>query len=207
MACAYGRAHIHQAPPSNPPISSPLLSLGKKGLALNYDSERERLVVLIDNMHPAVSVKWDNVEELPPTDVAKRSNEPPEVNCPPAPQLQPHTQTTHPTLACLLLDLALDLPTLLCSHPPTLPPHPPTRSICRATAERANAPHSSQPLLPARLHPPVRFTYPLSTPTQAPGYGRTCLISSNTQPPRTTMARIAALVVHLSRCSAHDFSS
>jgi len=62
-------------------VAKPVMN-GKKGLALSYDEERDRLVVLIDNMAPAVAVRWENVAELPANDVAIRSNDPPEA--PPA---------------------------------------------------------------------------------------------------------------------------
>ena len=61
---------------------------GKKGLVLSYDEARERLVVQVDGMAPSVAVRWENVEELPPTDVAPRTTEPPEATTlPPRHQL------------------------------------------------------------------------------------------------------------------------
>jgi len=62
-------------------VAKPVMNL-KKGLCISYDPERDRCVVLIDNMAPAVAVKWDNLQELPAHDVAQRSNEPPDA--PPA---------------------------------------------------------------------------------------------------------------------------
>lgn len=62
-------------------VAKPVMNL-KKGLCISYDPERERCVILVDNMAPAVAVKWENLEELPFHDVAVRSNEPPEA--PPA---------------------------------------------------------------------------------------------------------------------------
>jgi len=62
-------------------VAKPVMN-HKKGTCLSYDAERDRCVVKIDNMAPAVAVKWENLEELPPDDVEVRSSDPPEA--PPA---------------------------------------------------------------------------------------------------------------------------
>jgi len=62
-------------------VAKPVMN-HKKGLCISYDPERDRCVVLIDNMAPAVAVKWDNLEELPADDMPIRSNDPAEA--PPA---------------------------------------------------------------------------------------------------------------------------
>jgi len=56
---------------------------GRKGLVQSYDAERERLVLTIDAMAPDVSVRIENVTELPDDDEAEADDdEPPEA--PPA---------------------------------------------------------------------------------------------------------------------------